>query len=127
MIKRTKKLLKNYHKALQEVQMERNVLKVENNQLKKELAEKEKEIEKYKQLCTISKLEDLQIENMLLKGKHQDKISFAVEQFQELKKSLRDKVCLMENDEHCYPQNAIHWQDIVAIIVNKIKQLKEGE
>ena len=55
----------------------------------------------------------------------QDKISFAVEKIQDLKKSLRNKVCLMENDEHCYPQNAIHWQDVVALIDNQIKQLKE--
>ena len=52
----------------------------------KQLAEKEKEIEKYKQLCTISKLEDLQIENMLLKGKDQDKISFCIEQLEKLRK-----------------------------------------
>ena len=31
-----------------------------------------------------------------------------------------------ENDEHCYPQNAIHWQDVVAIIDNQIASLKKG-
>ena len=53
----------------------------------------------------------------------QAKIEFVVDKIQELKKSLRDKVCLMENDEHCYPQNAIHWQDVVSIIDNQIQQL----
>ena len=58
-----------------------------------------------------------------LAEKEKDKISFALKQFKKLKKSLRDKVCLMKNDEHCYPQNAIHWQDVVAIIGNQIKEL----
>ena len=56
----------------------------------------------------------------------QDKISFCIEKFQETKKSLRDKVCLMGNDTHCYLQHAIHWQDVVAIIDNQIASLKKG-
>lgn len=53
--------------------------------LQSQLAEKEKEIEEYKRICTISHLEDLKIENMLLKSKDQDKISFAVEQLEKVK------------------------------------------
>ena len=87
----------------------------ENKQLKQQLAEKEKEIE-----------ELIELNQVLQFRKNQDKISFCIEKFQETKKSLRDKVCLMENDEHCYPQNAIHWQDVVAIIDNQIASLKKG-
>ena len=57
---------------------------------------------------------------------YQDKISFCIEKIQETKKSLRNKVCLMGNDTHCYLQNAIHWQDVVAIIDNQIAELKKG-
>ena len=102
-------------------------------ELKQQLAEKEKEIENIK-LCRCVNctneyefmLEGLvaDLEKQIDKD-DQDKISFAVEKIQDLKKNLRDKVCLMENDEHCYPQNAIHWQDVVALIDNQIKQLKE--
>ena len=35
---------------------------------------------------------------------------------QEIKVRLREKVTKMEDDTHCYPQNAIHWQDVVAIL-----------
>ena len=96
------------------------------------LAEQEKEIETLKKCGDTDHfyglLQDKRKENKILmkaiEQANQDKISFAVEQFQELKKSLRDKVCLMENDEHCYPQNVIHWQDVVAIIGNQIEELK---
>ena len=77
-------------------------------ELKQQLAEKERKI---KGLGLYSK----------------NVIDYAIEKLQETKKDLRDKVCLMENDEHCYPQNAIHWQDVVAIIDNQTKKLKEME
>ena len=31
----------------------------------------------------------------------------------------------MGNDIYCYLQNAIHWQDVVAIIDNQIAELKK--
>ena len=88
--------------------------------LEAKLAEKEKE---YKE--SVEKI--LSSRDKFILEYTQDKISFAVEKIQELKKSLRDKVCLMENDEHCYPQNAVHWQDVVALIDNQIKELKNDK
>ena len=42
------------------------------------------------------------------------------ELLQELKIALREKIRLMQSDEHCYPENAIDWHTIVDII-NKEK------
>ena len=89
------------------------------DQLKQQLAEKERQVKK------LNNEAQKYFEDAYCNDFHnQDKISFCIEKFQETKKSLRDKVCLMENDEHCYPQNAIHWQDVVAIIDNQINKLK---
>lgn len=84
----------------------------------------DREIENEKQLEKQASIHCEHLKEVILKI-DQDKISFCIEKFQETKKSLRDKVCLMENDEHCYPQNAIHWQDVVAIIDNQIASLKK--
>lgn len=71
-------------------EMERSKLAWENKycKLEQQLAEKEKEIAEYKRVCTIAHVEDLQIENMLLKGKDQNKIKFAVEQLEQLKHDI---------------------------------------
>ena len=91
-------------------------------ELKQQIAEKEETIEKINKEF-VQAVKDWK---SLVESKNQEKISFAVEKLQETKKSLRDKVCLMKNDEHYYPQNAIHWQDVVAIIDNQIASLKKG-
>ena len=88
-------------------------------ELKQQLAEKERQVKKLNNEAQ-KYFEDAYCNDSI----YQDKISFCIEKFQETKKSLRDKVCLMENDEHYYLQNAIHWQDVVAIIDNKINELK---
>lgn len=41
---------------------------------------------------------------------------------QEIKVALREKLIKMEEDTHCYPQNSILWQDVVAILEKKIKE-----
>ena len=89
--------------------------------LKHQLAEKERQVKKLN-LEAQKYFEDAYCNDF----HNQDKISFCIEKFQETKKSLRDKVCLMENDTHYYLQNAIHWQDVVAIIDNQIASLKKG-
>ena len=88
--------------------------------LEAKLAEKERQVKKLNNEAQ-KYFEDAYCNDSI----YQDKISFCIEKFQKTKKSLRDKVCLMENDEHYYPQNAIHCQDVVAIIDNKINELKE--
>lgn len=55
----------------------------------------------------------------------QDKKEFAIRKIQGLKKELRKQLCFMEDGTHCYPQRAITWQDIVAIIDKQISELKE--
>ena len=120
-------------------------LEQENQQLKQQLAEKDAEIRVVysfrKQKCdNLQKAlaeKERQVKKLNLEAQkyfedaycndyiYQDKISFCIEKFQETKKSLRDKVCLMGNDTHCYLQNAIHWQDVVAIIDNQIASLKK--
>lgn len=90
--------------------------------LKQQLAEKERQVKKLNNE-TQKYFEDAYCNDF----HNQDKISFCIEKFQETKKSLRDKVCLMGNDTHYYLQNAIHWQDVVAIIDNQIKKLKGEE
>ena len=114
--------------------------------LEKQLAEKEKEIrvvysfrkQKCDNLQNALAEKERQVKKLNLEAQkyfedaycndfhNQDKISFCIEKIQETKKSLRDKVCLMGNDTHCYLQNAIHWQDVVAIIDNQIASLKKG-
>ena len=89
--------------------------------LQKALAEKERQVKKLN-LEAQKYFEDAYCNDF----HNQDKISFCIEKIQEIKNSLRDKVCLMGNDTHCYLQNAIHWQDVVAIIDNQIEELKKG-
>ena len=93
----------------------------ENKQLKQQLAEKEKKLAEYKRVCTIAHVEDLQIENMLLKGKDQDKISFAVEQLNQFKSELVNKVSPVNLSYTEYVQ------EVFKKIDNQIKMLKEGK
>lgn len=79
---------KMWLKLAQDFRDENEQLQTKINDLQSQLAEKEKEIEEYKRICTISHLEDLKIENMLLKSKDQDKISFAVEQLEKVKENI---------------------------------------
>ena len=89
-------------------------------ELKQQLAEKERQVKKLNNEAQ-KYFEDAYCNDSI----YQDKISFCIEKIQETKKSLRNKVCLMGNDTHCYLQNAIHWQDVVAIIDNQIASLKK--
>ena len=90
-------------------------------EIKKQLAEKERQVKKLNNEAQ-KYFEDAYCNDSI----YQDKISFCIEKIQEIKNSLRDKVCLMGNDTHYYLQNAIHWQDVVAIIDNQIEELKKG-
>ena len=42
-----------------------------------------------------------------------------------IKTALRDKIIQMEDNTHCYPQSAIHWQDVVAIL-GQIRDKEKG-
>lgn len=58
---------------------------------------------------------------------NQEKINFTIEALNQLKVNLRKRVRLMDNNEHCYSQNAVLWDDIVMNIMNQIEQLKKGD
>lgn len=38
------------------------------------------------------------------------------ELIKKIKFALRKQVCQMRDDKHCYPQNVVCWQDVVAIL-----------
>lgn len=97
----------------------------ENEQLKQQLAEKEREIEKYKELCTISKLEDLQVENMLLKGKNQDKISFCIEQLEKVKNKFNGKRPIDDLANEVGLELGYTATQIQKYIDNQIEELKK--
>ena len=44
---------------------------------------------------------------------------------QQIKEALREKLIKVTDDAHFYSQNAVHWQDVVAIIDNQIASLKK--
>ena len=63
-----------------------------------------------------------------LKNKERKKAKqFAIKKLEELKKQLRDRVVLYSNDEHCYLQKGVSWEDVVVIIGKQIKSLKGEE
>lgn len=53
----------------------------------------------------------------------QKKEKSKIELLQDVKVELRKQVVEMQDDNHCYLQKCVHWQDIVAIIDRKISEL----
>ena len=99
--------------------------------LEAKLAEKEKEIESYKHFkITIGTMENNQVDISSTTYTDQDKISFAVEQLEQLKKLCQEKFNWWENSEwegDIYDKSDVSnaYFDIEANIEEKIKQLKE--
>ena len=103
-------------RQLQRAYQERYKYNERRLRLEEQLKKKDEKIKEYKRVCTISHLEDLQIENVLLKGKEQDKISFVVEQLEKVK----------EFCEKVY--GAEHAEDVIEEYVdNQIKKIKGDE
>lgn len=101
--------------------------------MKEQLAEKEKEIESYKHFkITIGTMENNQVDISSTTYTDQDKISFAVEQLEQLKKLCQEKFNWWENSEwegDIYDKSDVSnaYFDIEANVDNQIRQLKEGK
>ena len=108
-------------------------------QSQKQLTEKERQLKLAEELLIKQEKEyDEQLEKQAkihykhLKEKDQDKISFAVEQLEQLKKLCQEKFNWWENSEwegDVYDKSDVSnaYFDIEANIDNQIKQLKEGK
>ena len=98
--------------------------------LEAKLAEKEKEIESYKHFkITIGTMENNQVDISSTTYTDQDKISFAVEQLEQLKKLCQEKFNWWENSEwegDIYDKSDVSnaYFDIEANIDNQIKAIK---
>lgn len=92
--------------------------------LKQQLTEKDKEIKEYKRICTIAHVEDLQIENMLLKCKVQNKISFAIEQINILVNRVIDRSELIKIDknESCFMFDVYDLNMCSQELIRELKQ-----
>ena len=67
-------------------------------------------------------IEELKGENKKLKHKLIDRETTEI---QTIKKLLIGKASLMYNNNHCYPQKAVCWNDIVITLRNRIESLKK--
>ena len=118
-VERDKKLFDNKNKELEK--------------LKQQLAEKDKEIERF---MSMKNKEQLVNENEALKDtiaivlaqkrnivKHKKQL--AIQELEKVKIELKNKICLMQNTEHCYSQRFISWYEMCDLINNQIKELKK--
>ena len=48
-----------------------------------------------------------------------------MQELEKVKMQLKDKIKMMSNQEHCYQQKVVSWEDICNQINNKIKKLRE--
>ena len=100
-------------------------------ELKQQLAEKEEEIESYKHFkITIGTMENNQVDISSTTYTDQDKILFAVEQLEQLKKLCQEKFNWWENSEwegDIYDKRDVSnvYFDIEANIDNQINELKD--
>lgn len=97
----------------------------------RELTEKDKEIEKLKQQYTILENENGKLTTELIMDKYkkaQKEVSFgkqlAIQELEKVKIELKNKICLMQNTEHCYSQRFISWYEMCNQINKQIKELK---
>ena len=115
-----------YIKDLEEM----NNLREENQQLKQQLAEKDEEYQSFKKIAdeNVNYLKNRILEET--KNYNQDKISFALEQLEQLKKLCQEKFNWWENSEwegDIYDKSDVSnaYFDIEANIDNKIEEIKK--
>lgn len=87
-----------------------------NDEFYNECAKLREQLAEYKRVCTISHIEDLQVENMLLKGKNQDKIIFTIDEL------IKVKDFVIRNNEPTRKMTAI-----TSFINRQIAELKGKE
>ena len=100
------------------------------NQLKQQIEEKDKEIERLKNLFELNnevvinqgkEMFDLRVQVLQQK---QNQTQLAIQELEKVKVSLKDRISMMENEEHSYLQKVVTWYDICDQINNQIKELK---
>lgn len=101
--------------------------------LKKQLEEKDKEIERLKVFERIYYQNQLQASqediNKLFQSAYQSPIAvglneIAIQELEKVKIELKNKICMVKNEEHCYSQRFISWYEMCDQINKQIKELK---
>ena len=130
--------LKDYEDSDSSTMKYLNRQRDENIKLKQQLAEKDKEIESLK--LKNQNLEDYycekvfildedynkDLEERLIEIKELEKrqTQLAIQQLERVKVELKDKIKIMNNEEHCYSQKFVKWIDVCDQINIQIKKLK---
>ena len=103
------------------------------DQLKQQLAEKDKEIERLKVFERIYYQNQLQASqekiNKLFQSAYQSPIAvglneIAIQELEKVKIELKNKICMVKNEEHCYSQRFISWYEMCDQINKQINDLK---
>lgn len=104
------------------------------DELTKIVKEKDKEIESLHEIIsnkvTSAYGADLMaksIQFFLEKENHelkQHQTQLAIQELEKVKVSLKDRISMIENEEHSYLQKVVTWYDICDQINNQIKELK---
>ena len=88
--------------------------------LKEQLAEKDKEIEKLK-ITKNNAIECADLFKVALSVRQKD---LAIQELEKVKIELKNKICMVKNEEHCYSQRFISWYEMCDQINKQIKELK---
>lgn len=124
-------------------------VKTKNGELKARLEEKDKEIEELKQNNKIfmQLIEETKSENIddfaflvrVTNGSYIQKLrkanrrvqelerlqtQLAIQELEKVKVNLKDRMSMMNNEEHSYLQKVVSWYDVCKQINNQIKELK---
>lgn len=89
--------------------------------LKQQLAEKEKKIEFIKHLGNHKTTTEMFKENAKLII---EKRQLAIQELEKVKVNLKDRISMMNNEEHSYLQKVVSWYDICEQVNKQIKELK---
>ena len=63
-------------------------------------------------------------ENELVDKVKEPQTQLAIQELEKVKIELKNKICLMQNTEHCYSQRFISWYEMCDQINKQIKELK---
>lgn len=99
--------------------------------LQKELAEKEKEIECWKDKTKNKILNMITTDFVkmclscgVMIDVKQTQTQLAIQELEKVKIELKNKICMVKNEEHCYSQRFISWYEMCNQINKQIKELK---
>lgn len=118
------------NKLLEETMASNSKLNLENIVLKQQLSEKDKEIEDLNKTLEICKhIERYDIGEMFFENAKLiiEKRQFAIQELEKVKVELKDKIKIMNNEEHCYPQKFVKWIDVCDQLNQQINDLRGDE